>query len=404
MVIAGIIVLVVFVAIVGGVVFMVMKTMNQTDPRNAGTATYESKVNKSDTGQKQYEAEKMLHAQTAQEFLPFNTIENGVIDLGQHKYRAIIDVSSINYGLRTGTEKEAIELSFQRFLNSLAFPITMFIQTKTIDDTKLLKDMENELIEITDKFPLLTDYANNYFYEISRLGERIGNNKQKKKYIIVPFDDALLLKNLEEKDMKSYAMKELATRTHSIIDGLTGVGLKATRLDSLELCELIYSVTHKENYNDFESVFNGEYTDLIVTNDEIISRNLKPEEVLDWILYEAEIRIQNEINADNNVMTELIGELEQMRRSYGNTDTFPKLDKSYEGSKIELASFNDLLKGNSPVREGNNAKSKLEQSVINIKKEEKESPLEDVVFKEKEYMTKVNISKPAVHSDVDDIL
>lgn len=338
----GFIVLVLFIGVLAGITFMVFKMLKETDPRNAGSSNYEAKANSNAKANKLADSEKMIQRQTAQDFLPFNTIENNVIDLGMHKYRAIIEVSSLNYGLRTGTEKETIELSFQRFLNSLNFPITIFIQTKTINDTKLLQEMDVELKSVVDEFPLLKEYANDYFYELGRLGERIGNNKQKKKYIIIPFDDAYLLKNIEAKEMKEYAVKELTTRVHSIIDGLSGVGLKATRLDSMGLYELIYSVTHKENYNDFESVFDGEYLELIVTNDESITSNLTQREILDWILYEAEVRIQNEINADNDLLSELIGSLEAMRGDYAGTDTFPSFDKNKGVNALNMASFADM--------------------------------------------------------------
>ena len=64
--------------------------------------------------------------------------------MGGHDYRLVIECSSTNYNLKTDTEREMIELSFQKLLNSLTFPITIFIQTKVLDNTKILSQMEEE--------------------------------------------------------------------------------------------------------------------------------------------------------------------------------------------------------------------------------------------------------------------
>ena len=122
----------------------------------------------------------------AQDFLPFEDIKDGVIDLGGFEYRAIIECQSINYDLKTSKEKEMIDASFQRFLDSLSFPITIHLQTKTIDNTKVLQTLENDMISTVEDYPQLYDYAVKYLDEMARITETIGNNKQKRKYIIVP--------------------------------------------------------------------------------------------------------------------------------------------------------------------------------------------------------------------------
>ncbi len=84
-------------------------------------------------------------------------IQDNMICLGGHKYRAVIEASSTNYNLKTDREKEIIELSFQRFINSLTFPITFFIQTKVLDNSKMLNQLENELAETVDKYPQMKE-------------------------------------------------------------------------------------------------------------------------------------------------------------------------------------------------------------------------------------------------------
>ena len=78
----GIIFLLVFVVIIVGVIFFVMKTMKKMNADTKGAAV-KSSVMKS-----------------AQDFLPFANIENDILDLGGFQYRMIVEVSSVNYILK----------------------------------------------------------------------------------------------------------------------------------------------------------------------------------------------------------------------------------------------------------------------------------------------------------------
>lgn len=268
----------IFLGILGGVTFAVLKQLKKTDPNNVDTSISNT-------------------IETAQEFLPFKDIKDGVIDMGGHDYRAIIECSSTNYNLKTGREKEIIEVSFQRFLNSLTFPIYFFIQTKILDNTKLLEQMREELDKAVEVHPQMETYANIYFNEMSSLSDYIGNNKQKKKYIIVPFNEAINLEKLSDKEKYEYSIKEVRQRASMLTDGLSSIGVKASLLDTKGLAELIYSTYHKDNFTHYENIVNGEFLSLIVDGEENPEEILTDDMKMDWILYEAQSRIRNEITS-----------------------------------------------------------------------------------------------------------
>ena len=221
-------------SIIGGVVFAVLRVLKQTDSTMDGADLKDSLVT------------------TAQQFLPYSDIKDGIIDLGSHKYRVILECSSTNYNLKTGQEKEIIEMSFQRFLNSLNFPITFYVQTKVIDDSKMIMQLEEDLVKTIDEYPNLQTYADIYFQEMKNLHNYIGNNKAKRKYIIIPFEDTDDLVNLNDKEKYEYAVKEIQTRANIMIDSLSTIGVKSTLLDNGDLIELIYSIYHKDDYTSVE--------------------------------------------------------------------------------------------------------------------------------------------------------
>lgn len=275
-----VIVTLVFFGIIGGAGFAVYVQLQKTDPKKADTS-----VNPD--------------IDTAQDFLPFEDIRDGMINLGNHRYRAIIECSSTNYNLKTDKEKEIIELSFQRFINSLTFPITFFVQTKVIDNSKMLEGLKQELEATVKKYPQMEEYANIYINEMMNLSAHIGNNKQKKKYIIIPYEDAINLGKLSDREKYEYSSKELYNRANLIIDGLSAVGVKAKVLDTKELAELVYSVYHKDNYSNVENIVNGEFLTLVVEGERNRAEDITDDAKIDWILYEAQMRIKNELLSKN---------------------------------------------------------------------------------------------------------
>lgn len=232
--------------------------------------------------------------ETAQDFLPFETIQDSMVHLGNHQYRAYIEANSINYNLKTDKEKQIIESSFQRYLNSLTFPTSIFTHTKTMDNTKQMRLLEEDIQATLLDHPDLAEYANNYYEEFGNIYERIGNTKQKKKYIIVPFDEAGELTNSSDEEKYDYVVKEMYNRGQNVIDGLAGMGIEAKFLDTPEIIELATSVYHRGNHMHVEGVVEGDFTSLIVegTNHQ---ESMDTKDKLDVILVEALKKIEIEV-------------------------------------------------------------------------------------------------------------
>lgn len=337
----GIIIFVlIFIAIIIGAVFIVKKKLKEIDSEDMENVAFDSS-----------------NPTTAQEFLPFRDIKNGVVDLGNHEYIAYLEVSSINYNLKTSNERAMIEQSFQRFLNGLTFPIAFALQTKTRDNTKFLNNMKKELQENIKKFPQLKTYAEEYYHEMTYLGDTLGSNRQKRKYVIIPFDDVSSLKDLNDEEKRKYALEELGTRIGMIMDGLAGVGLKASLLSYSEAVKLIYSTFYRNGHTDSENLSNGDYESLFVEGEGKLSVTQK-EGVLDWILYEAGIRIQNEIMTNDTFeltkqdANKIIEEIQKLRDNYAGFYDAMKLhskgininkdEKSNQTTKKKKMNTNDL--------------------------------------------------------------
>ena len=233
-----------FIGVIVFMVVMVKKTLAKVDAESAV-------------------AMDPTNIKTAQEFLPFDKIEDDLIDLGGFRYKKIIECTSINYHLKTEMEQEMIEASFARFLNSFQFPITFYIQTREIDMSGYLESLKNSIEEVCEEFPDLIDYGTNFYREMRSLPDMTGNSKQKKKYIIVGYDEAVFLENFTPEEKRAQSIQELNLRVQVLVDNLSGIGIKCNVLNTAGLLELMYSTYHKDDYSNFENLLTGEYTSLL---------------------------------------------------------------------------------------------------------------------------------------------
>lgn len=75
-------------------------------------------------------------------FFDFDKIEKDTILTKTKKKVAILKVQPINFGIKPEDEKESIIYAFQKFLNSLDFPIQILMNTESIDITSYVNSIE----------------------------------------------------------------------------------------------------------------------------------------------------------------------------------------------------------------------------------------------------------------------
>lgn len=228
----------------------------------------------------------------AQEFLPYDDITNSMIVLGGHRYRAVLNCSSTNYQLKTPGEREQIEMSFQRFLNTITFPITFFMQTKVIDNSVRMRDLRKDAEQAVREFPNIASYAEQYQKDMANLSQVIGNNQQKRRYVIVTYDDAIELGTLTEEEKTVHAEKEIQHRCNGLIGNLQAVGVRAEVMSTAELIELVYSCNYRDDYTYSEAIANKDAFTMFVGGREDRFKELPKSKLLDLILGETINKIE----------------------------------------------------------------------------------------------------------------
>ncbi len=195
-------------------------------------------------------------AASTQAYLNIAEIKDGVIVLKDGSLRAVMMTSALNFALKSGAEQDAIIFAYQRFLNSLTFPIQILVQSRRLDleyYTEKLDKRADEQDQELIKLQILE-----YTEFIKRL-ITVTNIMDKRFYVIVPFfpPGTEPVKGLAKffgtsgaKKQEAKAREEsfeqgkvqLRQRVESIASGLGTLGLRAVTLNSEELVELFYSV------------------------------------------------------------------------------------------------------------------------------------------------------------------
>lgn len=216
-------------------------------------------------------------------FFPFDDIkDNMIIQENGEKFTMLVECEGINYYLMSEAEKIAVEEGFIQFLNSLRFPIQIYVQSRTInlDDSiatynerlskyseefnKLLDTFqaldsqhasEDKLLEVgytLEKKEKIINYTTDLIENISYLTQN-SNVLQKKYYIAISYyiGELGLVNNFDPAEMVNIAYTELHNRAESIRGGIYACGIESHILNTSELTEVIYIAINRDDSDIF---------------------------------------------------------------------------------------------------------------------------------------------------------
>lgn len=158
-------------------------------------------------------------------------VRDGILMLPNNEYRAILQVSSLNFELKSEEEQDAIIETYESFLNSVGSSLQILVRTREIDMDKYLEDLQERLDGET--VPIYRDQLQNYDEFIRSL---ITDNKilTRHFYIVVPY-------KMSGKTNFDIVCEQLKIRLDIIAKGMARIGMHTDQLDSLEVLDLFYS-------------------------------------------------------------------------------------------------------------------------------------------------------------------
>lgn len=201
---------------------------------------------------------------STQATLLFSELRDGLVIMKDGSFRAVVACQSINFDLMSENEREAVEYSYQNFLNSLNFTIQILVRSQRVDIgpyierlTQMRRNNDNMLLGV-----LMDDYIN----FIDLLSQE-ANIMDKSFFIVIPYYSSLDAERMVEqtknlfrtfgknkvpevtrinRDVYDKAVDELNKRVESVVSGLFQIGIQSVRLNTKELSELFYNFNNPD--------------------------------------------------------------------------------------------------------------------------------------------------------------
>ena len=289
-------------------------------------------------------------------FMEFDEIvDNMIVRKNNKQYVMVIECKGVNYDLLSEEEKEAVEAGFIEMLNTLRFPIQLYVQTRTLNLSETIKKYINKTDEIKEQIQKLSiqlqtalnqgdkEAANRlriqkekkenileYGQSIENYTMRISGSRnilQQKTYVVVSYFPSEYgdISKYSKSEINDIAFSELYTRCQSIIRALTAAEVNGNVLSSEELGELLYIAYNRDEAEKYtiRNALDADYSRLYSTARDIMEEKKK--------------RINDQIEKDaSRVAAKSIIKADEMSR-------MERVKKTKERAKEMLEEYKDDL-------------------------------------------------------------
>lgn len=194
-----------------------------------------------------------------QDFVPIKDVRNGIMVLNNGDLRMMLMTSSLNFGLKSADEQAAIIIQFQNFLNSLEFPVQIFIQSKRLDIKPYLKMLEErEKVQLVDAMKIQVHEYISFIRDFTSHTNIMSKNF----FIVVPYTGKMSIsgkggngplgglfgggstksKKPTAEELQSFEESriQIEQRVSIVEQGLARCDIRTTRLGTEEITELFY--------------------------------------------------------------------------------------------------------------------------------------------------------------------
>ena len=213
-------------------------------------------------------------------FMEFDRIlDNMVVQNDGTKFTMAIKCKGINYDLMSDMEQISVEEGFITFLNTLRYPIQLYVQAQNIDLKAAINTYKQNAGYIADEYEtankVYTDLLDQfdakqedievaqekrervlnlyeYASDIINYVEKLSLNKsllQRNFYVLVSYysSEITSASSFSKEEIVNICYNELLTRAQSIISGLSACSVTGTILSSNELADLLYTAYNRDD-------------------------------------------------------------------------------------------------------------------------------------------------------------
>lgn len=157
-------------------------------------------------------------------------VRDGILLLPRRQYRLTLEVSPVNFELKSDEEQDVLIDTYESFLNALPCPLQIVTRIRELNMDKYLSDLEVKFA--TEDQDIYRRQIRSYSAFVQRL---VAKNKilSRHFYIVLPYESP-------DDDFEA-AKTQLFLNADIVTKGLTRLGIQSRRLASLEVLDLFHS-------------------------------------------------------------------------------------------------------------------------------------------------------------------
>lgn len=285
-----------------------------------------------------------LRMENVKKFLNFEEIKNDmIIRNGRTQYLMVIQCQGVNYDLLSEEEKVAVEEGFVQFLNTLRFPIQLYVQTQSLNLEDIVDEYKSKIQVIENDIKILQRKINQaealkdtktieklrfelrrktnvleYGADIANYVSRLSLNKnvlKQKTYIVVTYYTSEFngSNKFSKEEADNIYFSELYTRAKMVLRAIGTAGVSGRILDSEELAELLYVAYNRDDANllSFSRGIQTQYDSLYSTGKDVLKKKAElldekiEEEAVNWVTDSIE-KADQQIRKEQEEMEEAI--------------------------------------------------------------------------------------------------
>lgn len=240
------------------------------------------------------------------DFMEFDEIiDNMIVRKNGTQYIMILQCNGVNYDLMSEQEKISVEEGFVQFLNTLRFPIQLYIQSRTLNLRDIIEEYKSRVDNLTieiDKLDAKIAQAQisgnkalkeklefekrrkvnilEYGINITDYVEKLSSNKnvlQQRTYVVVSYYSAEIgggLDRYSKEEIYNMCFAELYTRCQNIASALATSQITSSILDSEELAELLYIAYNRDEAEllQLSKALDAQYDSLYSTGKDVLQK------------------------------------------------------------------------------------------------------------------------------------
>lgn len=265
----------------------------------------------------QQSAKDTIKREDVFKFMEFDRVLDGmIVQKNGSRFTKAIKCKGINYDLMSEVEQLAVEEGFITFLNTLKYPIQLYVQAQNIDlrqtigvYEKNVEGLKNEYNDINSEYSKIASafdvdeielqrvskerdsISNVYEYAADMIKnvEKMNRNKrmlQRNFYILVSYNTSEItsVEKFNKSELIEMCSTELTTRCQSILGALASCSVSGSILDSNDLAQLLYNAYNRDDaslLNIKDSLDSGFYRLYTVSEDAFTKEQEKLEQYLD---------------------------------------------------------------------------------------------------------------------------